>query len=56
MAIVQESMKGFENGVPDFAANVMAGLQEQQPQMKNGGDISKGVDKKERKNCILMNG
>ena len=30
LAIVQESMKGFENGVPDFAANVMAGLQEQQ--------------------------
>ncbi len=39
LAIVQEGMKGFENGIPSFAENVMAGLQqgEGQPQMKYGG-------------------
>lgn len=41
LAIVQESMKGFENGVPDFAASVMAGLQGEQPQMKEGGILPK---------------
>lgn len=41
LAIVQESMKGFENGIPDFAASVMAGLQGEQPQMKEGGWLPK---------------
>lgn len=41
LAVVQESMKGFENGIPDFAASVMAGLQGEQPQMKEGGWLPK---------------
>ena len=41
LAIVQESMKGFENGVPDFAASVMAGLQGEQSQMQDGGWLPK---------------
>lgn len=41
LAIVQESMKDFENGIPDFAASVMAGLQGEQPQMKEGGWLPK---------------
>jgi hypothetical protein len=40
LAIVQEGMKGFENGIPSFAENVMAGLQGEQPQMKEGGYLS----------------
>lgn len=44
LAVVQESMKGFENGIPDFAASVMAGLQGEQPQMKEGGWLPKYQD------------
>jgi hypothetical protein len=47
LAVVQESMKGFENGIPDFAASVMAGLQGEQPQMKEGGWLPKYQEKGE---------
>lgn len=42
LSLVQESSKGMPNGVPSFAENVMAGLQ--QPQMQDGG-ISKVAGK-----------
>lgn len=44
LALMQESMKGFPDGVPAIAESVMAGLQgqaapEQQTEMKNGGKV-----------------
>jgi hypothetical protein len=39
LAIVQESIKGLPNGIPNFAENVLAGLQQQE--MKMGGELPK---------------
>lgn len=39
LAVVQESIKGLPNGIPDFAQNVLAGLQQQE--MKMGGELPK---------------
>lgn len=43
LALVQESMKGFPDGVPAIAESVMAGLQEgnQQTEMQYGGYVPK---------------
>ena len=53
LAIVQESMKGFENGVPDFAASVMAGLQGEQSQMQDGGWLPKYQEAGQKSGLVL---